>query len=209
MIKINSFKIQGFYENNNTYLEFKTDEDNYLLKLSKNYEYLANIYKKWDVQYSSSLSRNNRKGGNKKHPHELYRFQEITKDFINLLISDDGPLNQIIQIFNKFDDYLLVHDDSIVDSKLYRNIIDEKPKIRETKIIQEIIKISDLILPKFDKNGNQVQSKNLSAFIMSRQQDFILTPKVEEKLKKRIWNKASERIPQNKEKKIWIIFKKY
>jgi hypothetical protein len=35
MIKINSFKIQGFYENNNTYLEFKTDEDNYLLKLSK------------------------------------------------------------------------------------------------------------------------------------------------------------------------------
>lgn len=201
MIKINSFKIQGFYENNNTYLEFKTDEDNYLLKLSKNYEYLANIYKKWDVQYSSSLSRNNRKGGNKKHPHELYRFQEITKDFINLLISDDGPLNQIIQIFNKFDDYLLVHDDTIVDSKLYRNIIDEKPKIRETKIIQEIIKISDLILPKFDKNGNQVQSKNLSAFIMSRQQDFILTSKVEEKLKKRIWNKASERIPQNKEKK--------
>jgi hypothetical protein len=86
MIKINSFKIQGFYENNNTYLEFKTDEDNYLLKLSKNYEYLANIYKKWDVQYSSSLSRNNRKGGNKKHPHELYRFQEITKDFINLLM---------------------------------------------------------------------------------------------------------------------------
>lgn len=204
MIKINSFKIQGFYENNDTYLEFKTDQENYLLKLSKNYEYLANIYKKWDVQYSSSLSRNNRKGGNKKHPHELYRFQLITKDFIELLLSENGPLYQIIQILTKYDKYLLKQNSSIENierSLVYSNILEEKPKISKTKILQEIIKISKLIFPKFEKTGNLVQSKNLSAFIMSHQQDFNLTSSEEEQLKNHIWEKASQQIPNNVLKK--------
>jgi len=196
MSKINSFKIQGFYENKNTYLEFKTDQENFLLKLSKNYEYLANLFKKWDVQYSSSLSRNNRNTtANKKHPHELYRFQLITMDILKLLTDESGPLNQIKETINKFDEYIL--DNKITESKLYKNIIDEKPIISSTKITQEIIKISELILPKFDKNNRTIISKNLSAFVMSSQQDFELKTSEEEQLKNNIWNKASNYIPQN------------
>lgn len=201
MNKINKFKIQGFFENNNTNLEFKTDQENYLLKLSKNYEYLANIYKKWDVQYSSSLSRNNRKDENKKHPHELFRFQLITKDFIELLLSENGPLNQIIQILTKYDKYLLKDNFSIENSDVYTNILEEKPQISKTKILQEIMKISNLILPKFEKTGDLVQYKNLSAFIMSHQQNFNLTSKEEKELKNHIWEKASQQIPNNELKK--------
>lgn len=200
MSKINSFKIQGFYENKNTYLEFKTNQENFLLKLSKNYEYLANLFKKWDVQYSSSLSRNNRNTPNKKHPHELYRFQLITIDILKLLTDESGPLNQIIETINKFDKYIL--DNNIAESKLYKNIIDEKPTISSTKIIQEILKISELILPKFDKTDTTILSKNLSAFVMSSQQNFTLSSEQEKDLKNNIWDKADNRLIQQNVPKI-------